>query len=153
MTLRQREPRIENPGFLAYLRKQPCCACRAFPPSQAAHIRVGSVDYGKRATGAGEKPSDQWAVPLCAGCHLDGPGAQHRVGERVFWAKVAVDPFALALGLYKAFAGPIRETPAKASRSPKTVSQRKRATDSRPKLRPAKRKWPSRPFPKGQKLR
>ena len=40
---------------------------------------MGSLAHGKRESGKGEKPDDRWAVPLCAGCHLDGPGATRHI--------------------------------------------------------------------------
>lgn len=101
--LRQRDPRVQCPAFLAFVRRCPCCACPAPAPSQAAHIRMGNPAIGKRNAGIGEKPSDRWAVPLCADCHLDAPDAQHKVGERKFWERVGVDPFALAAQLYAQF--------------------------------------------------
>lgn len=98
-----REPREHNEAFLAFVRRLACCACKAHPPSQAAHIRMACPERGKRGTGMGEKPHDRWAVPLCADCHLDGAHAQHRVGEQRFWARANVDPFAVAAKLYAAF--------------------------------------------------
>lgn len=103
MVLRQRDPRVECPAFLAFVRRQPCCACSAPAPSQAAHLRMGNPEIGKRNVGIGERPSDRWATPLCASCHLDAPGSQHNVGERAFWALLNIDPFVLAMGLYEKF--------------------------------------------------
>jgi hypothetical protein len=31
-------------------------------------IRVGSIKYGKRDTGGGERPHDKWTLPMC-GAH------------------------------------------------------------------------------------
>ena len=101
--LRQREPRKSNAAFLAFVRRQRCCACGEFPPVQAAHVRMASPECGKRATGIGERPDDRWSVPLCARCHLDGPDALHKVGEERFWKRAGVDPFALAAALYEEF--------------------------------------------------
>lgn len=100
MTLRQRQPRIKDAAFLKFVRQQPCVACGHHPPNHAAHIRMGSLAYDKRPTGAGEKPSDRWAVPLCARCHL---GEQHRTGERMFWEAHRIDPFAVAKKLFAQF--------------------------------------------------
>jgi hypothetical protein len=96
--LRQRDPRVECPAFLAFVRLHGCCACSA-----PAHIRTACPEIGKRSVGIGERPSDKWAVPLCADCHLDAPDAQHRVGERKFWARVGIDPFVLAGDLWAEF--------------------------------------------------
>lgn len=101
--LRQREPRVECPAFLAFVRTKPCRSCGHPAPSQAAHIRMASIACGKRDTGKGEKPSDRWAVPLCAECHLDGPEAQHKVGEQRFWYRVGTDPCSIAAALYAEF--------------------------------------------------
>ena len=52
-----RQPRLIDNGYLAYLRRQPCaCGCGKGPPSDAAHIRIGSLAYDKPPTGMGEKP-------------------------------------------------------------------------------------------------
>ena len=163
MTVRQRQPRIECPAFLAFVRRHACCACGRAAPSQAAHIRMGCREIGKRPTGIAEKPSDRWAVPLCAGCHLDAPDAQHRVGESVFWARVGLNPFELAENLYAEFEaehpnGAHNRTHKKVAFRAKPRQHPVRASDSRTKLRPPKRKWPSRkmpsrPFPPGRGFR
>ena len=55
--------------------------------------------FGKRETGAGEKASDKWTIPLCRG-HND---EQHKAGnELLWWASKGVDPFGLALALHSA---------------------------------------------------
>lgn len=131
----QRQPRIECPAFLAFVRRRPCCACGAPAPSQAAHVRMGCPTIGKRNAGIGEKPSDRWAVPLCADCHLDAPDAQHRVGERAFWARVGIDPFALATKLYAQFERRQNRTPEQRERVVKRAASVKRA-----KVRQEKRK-------------
>jgi hypothetical protein len=105
MTLRQRQPRETNPRFLAFVRQQRCCVCGHWPPVQAAHIRMGNITRGVRHVGMGERPSDCRAVPLCADCHLDGPGALHKVGEARFWARVGINPFVIAEALYAQFQG------------------------------------------------
>jgi hypothetical protein len=97
--LRQRQPRVKDAAFLAFVRTNPCCACNR-TPSQAAHIRMGSLAHDKRPTGKGERPSDRWSVPLCARCHL---GEQHRMGERIFWEQCGIDPFTIAKKLFERF--------------------------------------------------
>jgi hypothetical protein len=163
--LRQREPRVEERAFLAFLRGQRCCACSAPPRVEAAHLRGACPARGKRETGAGEKPSDRWAVPLCADCHRNGTYALHRVSEAWFFDNAGVDPFAAAVALHAEFlasgvsrikrgvaSGRKSEvsakgfTSAKATGFPKRPSQVKRATDSAAQLRRPKRKWPSRPL-------
>ena len=150
MSVRQREPRVECPAFLAFVRRKPCCACGAPPPSQAAHIRFGNLELGKRPTGIAEKPSDRWAVPLCADCHLDTPGAQHNIGEKKFWARVGIDPFALASKLYAQFERRAQRSPEQREKVVRRATRIKRASVSRLTPRGPKRKWPSRPFPKGR---
>ena len=151
--LRQREPRVEDKAFLAFVRTHRCAACGAPPPNHAAHIRMACPALGKRSVGTAEKPDDRWAVGLCRECHQDGPQAQHKGSEAAFWRRVRVNPFAVAQALYEAF------TTAKATGFPKRPSQVKRATDSGPKVRRPKRKLASRPlrgktqWPKGRKMR
>jgi hypothetical protein len=53
--LRQREPRVEDEAFLAFVRTHLCAACGAPPPNHAAHIAMACPERGKRATGFGEK--------------------------------------------------------------------------------------------------
>lgn len=139
MNVRQRQPRIECPAFLAFVRLHPCCACGVPPRSQAAHIRMGCIEIGKRPTGIAEKPSDRYCTPLCAGCHLDNNDSQHRVGEPEFWKRVGRNPFEIAAALYAEFK---KEQPA-------TEHQAQRAKRRRTKKQaknPALRKAPSRPI-------
>src|SRR5437016_3362084 len=96
--LRQRQPRVECPQYLAWLRQQGCaCGCGFTAPSDAAHIRAGSIRYGKDYTGMQQKPDDRWAVPLRHDHHM----AQHQYGDEVgWWAAHGLDPFKLAIGYY-----------------------------------------------------
>lgn len=91
--LRQRDPRIKDKEYLAYIRQQPCCICGDNVSVEAAHLRVGSINDDKRDAGGGEKSSDKWALPLCGVHHRE----QHRMNEREFWASWGIDPFALAM--------------------------------------------------------
>jgi hypothetical protein len=88
--------RERDTGFLAFLRRQPCACCGRAAPSDAAHIRMGSLERGKRPTGMQVKPSDRYAVPLNRACHE----RQHSMSEARFWAAVGRDPFEIAEGLY-----------------------------------------------------
>lgn len=92
MTLRQREPRQKDLKRLAWLRTQPCVICGAIN-TEAAHIRIGSINHGKRSTGMAEKPSDQWTLALCNAHHRE----QHSMAELSFWSKYDLDPFLLAI--------------------------------------------------------
>jgi hypothetical protein len=95
MTLRQREPRHKDAKRLAWLRTQPCVVCGAIN-TEAAHIRVGSINHGKRSTGMAEKPSDKWTLSLCNRCHRE----QHAFGDELkWWASKGLDPFMLAIAL------------------------------------------------------
>ncbi len=100
----QREPRRLDPGFLKYTRGLPCLSC-GYRVSEAAHIRMASPKHNKRSTGMGEKPDDRWVVPLCGLCHRNGDGAQHKVGEEVFWADLGLDPCEIAISNYRDYGG------------------------------------------------
>lgn len=83
--------RVRDSGYLAYLRRQACVVGPAgcSGPIEAAHVRIGG-------TGMQRKPSDQYAVSLCAAHHRTGPDAQHGRGERQWWSARGMDPFAVA---------------------------------------------------------
>ena len=89
----QRHPRQHDELYLRYIRRQPCCLCNEDTTVEAAHLRVGSINDGKRPTGYGEKSSDKWALPLCGRHHRE----QHSMGEAAFWASYGVNPFALSM--------------------------------------------------------
>ena len=111
MTLRQRQPREEEPAYLAYIRTLPCLICRRPGPSDPAHLRTGARQYDKPHTGIGEKPSDQWVLPLCRTHHDD----QHRGNELAWWARQGIpDPFAVAMRLYASRPTPARRTTTRA---------------------------------------
>lgn len=92
--LRQRQPRVKNPRHLDFIRSQQCCICGGID-TEAAHIRSGSLGWGKRSTGMQEKPDDKWVVPLCNKHHRE----QHSMNEIAFWEKYRIDPFMLAITL------------------------------------------------------
>jgi hypothetical protein len=95
-----KRPRAEDGRHLKFLRSLPCCVCGTHKAIEAAHIRMGSLPHGKPTSGTSEKPSDRWAVPLCADHHQLLPDAQHHIGEEAFWKKHNIDPFVLALSLW-----------------------------------------------------
>lgn len=96
----KKRPRERNNAHLDFIRGLPCLICLKHG-CHAAHIRFGNLKYGKRETGAGEKPSDKWTVPLCPNHHTDGPEAQHSGGEEAFWQKHGIDPFVIAMALFQ----------------------------------------------------
>jgi hypothetical protein len=75
---------------LAFIRQLTCVACGKAGPSVAAHVRTGTDG------GTGMKPSDRYAVPLCAECHAK----QHRIGELTFWSALRIDPLNVASRLW-----------------------------------------------------
>lgn len=97
MMLMQRQPRVNDPEHLAFVRRLPCIICKNNIESQAAHIRYGEPDIGKRHSGMGEKPDDRWAVPLCQKDH----DHQHSLNERHYWELAGKDPLAIAAALYE----------------------------------------------------
>ena len=96
---RLKRPREEKPDHLTFIRSLPCAVCYGFKcgPSEAAHVRAENLCYAKRNSGLGAKPDDSWAVPLCHAHHME----QHAGNEMNFWAEYQIDPFILALALWK----------------------------------------------------
>lgn len=99
----QRQPRIKDPAYLSFVRRQPCISCGKPGPSQAAHVRSGYPEAGWRPTGMAEKPDDTRTLPLCRDCHLDGPKAQHKGNERRWWQDLGVYPPDACADLRRAF--------------------------------------------------
>lgn len=89
----QRQPRVYDAKYLDYIRGCPCCLCGDNTATEAAHLRVGSINDGKSYTGYGEKSSDRWALPLCSRHHKE----QHSMNEMEFWASYGVNPFLLSM--------------------------------------------------------
>jgi hypothetical protein len=107
----KREERERDPGFLAYLRRQPCEAAHMGGCSgriEAAHIRF-SDGPGRRNPGAGRKNHDRHANPLCRHHHQHD---QHRRSERGFWASLGKDAYDRAAAHFAAYTRPLpsRET-------------------------------------------
>jgi hypothetical protein len=108
MTTRARKPRNRDKAYLAALHELACIKCGSRQCVEAAHVRLSSADWEARTgfrTGAGgsEKPSDVWALPLCASCHRTGPRAEHVVGTVAFYRQWGVDPHCIAYSFYDAF--------------------------------------------------
>lgn len=134
-----RQPRLHDPGFLAWLRQQDCiCGCNQPPPCDAAHLRSGSLKYNKSPTGMGQKPDDKWALPLKHNHHMQ----QHSYGDELGWwlSKGIGDPFRLCQWYYAAYGG--------TGGQPKA---RKKRVTIVPKGFATKRKMPSRPFARGKR--
>lgn len=98
----KKSPRVENGQHLKAIRELPCCVCGTRKEIEAAHIRMANRRLGKLEAGIGAKPDDAWVTPLCAAHHRLLPNSQHNVGEANFWAAHGVDPFLLALALWRA---------------------------------------------------
>jgi hypothetical protein len=99
MELRQREPRERDERHLRAIRQCPCVLCKG--PAEAAHVRYGDPERGKRSVGIGERPSDCWVCPLCPQHHRLANDSQHATGdERAWWEARGIDPLALAARLY-----------------------------------------------------
>lgn len=92
----QRQPRERDNKHLAFIRRLPCVGCGTAGPCDAAHLRAGDLQIGKRPTGKAEKPSDRWTTPLCRDCH----SRQHTGAELAFWQTLGIDPFDLCQALY-----------------------------------------------------
>lgn len=94
--LRQKQPRIKDEHHLDFIRSLPCVCCGNDISTEAAHLRAANLEYGKRYTGKGEKPSDKWTLPLCGECHRK----QHTGNEEAFWKAQEINPWVLAMSLY-----------------------------------------------------
>lgn len=88
-------PPIRSPKHLAFIRELPSLV-RGTGPIEAAHIRFGELRYGKPITGMGQKPGDNWVVPLAHDIHM----AQHAEGERDWWEAQGIDPILVAALLW-----------------------------------------------------
>jgi len=99
----QRQPRVRDNGHLQFIRRLPCVATFARTGAQvfgcdAAHVRFGDPQRGKRHTGMAEKPDDKWCLPLTRAEHE----AQHGQSERAYWQALGIDPISLCEALYAA---------------------------------------------------
>jgi hypothetical protein len=160
--LRQRSPRILDPGFLAFTRTLPCCVCGTIGMSQAAHLRMANDSLKKPPTGMREKPSDMFAVPLCGprlgtfpaviGCHAE----QHTMNERSLWDRAGMDPFVIAAWNYARYrssrpAEPAGKPAASKPRKPKASAKLHGRPRQRAKIAKRSNPWPKRKFPKRTK--
>ena len=82
--------RVRDKDHLRFVASQPCLVCGR-SPTQAHHIRFAQVRALSR------KPSDEWAVPLCATHHR----ALHDAGdEKAWWRDRGFDPISEAKRLW-----------------------------------------------------
>lgn len=87
----KKRPREKADAHLWFIRGLGCVICGA--PSEAAHIRFGDLNLGKRPTGAAEKPSDKYTIPLCPEHHRLGNDSQHVNGdEQGWWERHGINP-------------------------------------------------------------
>ena len=94
MALGPKNPRLYDPGYLAFLRGKPCCICGKVGETEAAHIRIGL--FAKSM-----KPHDKHATPLCRDHHRH----QHTMNELLFWGHHHINPFEIAEQLYTEYGG------------------------------------------------
>lgn len=80
------------------------------------------------------------------------PEDAHDVETRVRGLRGAHSDLGLARKLKKIAENREKRPPTGVAGKPKARHGRPRTSDSRPQVRPAKRKWPSRPFAKGRKF-
>lgn len=93
-----KRPRQKIVAHLDFIRSLPCLIT-GVRDVEAAHIRYGNTRWGKRSTGMGEKPDDQWVVPLSQKVHRE----QHDFGdEELWWREKGIDPVLIALALWRA---------------------------------------------------
>lgn len=95
-----RRPRITSPRHLVWLRSLHCVIRGPGHEAEVAHIRYADARFDKRQTGMGERPSDQWSVPLSPEMHRLGAQSQHTMNERRFWERHSVDPVIVAAALW-----------------------------------------------------
>lgn len=95
-----RSPRLQEPSHLQAIRELPCLKCGLEQFSEAAHVRLNSAAFNKRA-GKGEKPDDRWSLPLCPSCHRLDDDSQHKVGEAIFWHALNLNPLLICEALHK----------------------------------------------------
>lgn len=95
----QRRPRERDRDHLGCVAQLPCVVCES-SPVHVAHVRYASAVDNAPLVGKQEKPDDSRTVPLCPAHHTDGPDAQHKSGEAIWWREVGINPYALARALY-----------------------------------------------------
>lgn len=93
-----KKPRQHEEAHLRFIRSLPCVITGS-RHVEAAHIRYGNMQWGKRSTGMAEKPDDHWVVPLSPEMHRE----QHAFGnEELWWQAKGIDPILVAMALWRA---------------------------------------------------
>jgi hypothetical protein len=85
------------PAYLAWIRTLRCAVCGRGPREHTRVEAAHTSALGPR--GLGQKSSDYSAIPLCSWDHSTGPDSYHRLGERLFAAKHAIDLSTLVVAL------------------------------------------------------
>jgi hypothetical protein len=101
----QRQPRVREPLYLAWVRRLPCVACLCHGVVEtrgieAAHLRFSDAKLGRINSGMQAKPDDRWVTPLC---HHHHQHDQHKRNEPRFWSDLGIEPGALCLDLHAAY--------------------------------------------------
>lgn len=98
--LQRSRGREMDSAHLSRIKQLPCLVCSAYPPTEAAHIRLTEFAYGQHMAGMALKPSDCMTIPLCAKCHRQSTAAEHNVGTRAFWRRLKIKPHEIAYALW-----------------------------------------------------
>ena len=78
---------------MAFVASLPCCVCQATP------VQVHHLLSGPEPKARGLKASDRYTLPLCSRDHA----SLHSHGnERLWFARINIDPVALADALWEA---------------------------------------------------
>lgn len=111
--LRQRQPRVKDRAYLGWVAQLPCVPTlimegRQHLGVQVCHLKMPSIEHGKRHVGGQEKPSDIWVLPMRPYYHMDsmaggGRMSQHQIGEPAFYDMLGINPFDLCLALRAAY--------------------------------------------------
>ena len=91
-----KNPPLDLPDHLNYVRSLACIICDRPAPSEAAHFRLGL------GGGVAMKPSDDLTIPLCHAHHDE----QHKCksGELGFWRKYLTIDKQLVVRVMRGFA-------------------------------------------------
>ncbi len=86
-----------SPAYLVWIRSLSCAVCGR---GRAQRVWIEAAHTGALGLrGLSQKSSDFSAIPLCFWDHVAGPNSYHRLGERSFAARHALDLPALVARL------------------------------------------------------